>query len=196
MRSTPRQDVDTPAQRLAEQVARVAVAALAISLAAIVISGVPLVWRYVPAVVDTTWDRRVHRLSASTALWAALVWGLASAARSVARRRNGRQRRDVAAASMTVLGVILVVLASVTGYLLPWDQLALWAVTVGSDIRGIDDAAFSDGVRFVLIGGTEISPGAYRIWTIVHTVLVPLAIAATFALRWRLRSRGASGDVS
>ena len=36
-----------------------------------------------------------------------------------------------------VVGVILLVLTlllSFTGYLLPWDQLAIWAITVGSNM--------------------------------------------------------------
>ena len=38
-----------------------------------------------------------------------------------------------------VIGVILLTLTlllSFTGYLLPWDQLALWAVTVGTNMMG------------------------------------------------------------
>ena len=38
-----------------------------------------------------------------------------------------------------VIGVMLLVLTlllSFTGYLLPWDQLSMWAVTVGSNMAG------------------------------------------------------------
>ena len=50
-----------------------------------------------------------------------------------------------------VIGVILLTLTlllSFTGYLLPWDQLALWAVTVGTNMMGYTPV-FGDQVRFV-----------------------------------------------
>ena len=57
-----------------------------------------------------------------------------------------------------VIGVILLTLTlllSFTGYLLPWDQLSLWAVTVGTNMMGYTPV-FGDQVRFVLLGGREI----------------------------------------
>ena len=56
-------------------------------------------------------------------------------------------RRDAADSSRLLL--------SFTGYLLPWDQLALWAVTVGTNMMGYTPV-FGDQVRFVLLGGVEI----------------------------------------
>ena len=53
-----------------------------------------------------------------------------------------------------VIGVILLTLTlllSFTGYLLPWDQLALWAVTVGTNMMGYTPV-FGDQVKFVLAG--------------------------------------------
>ena len=43
-------------------------------------------------------------------------------------------------------------LLSFTGYLLPWDQLALWAVTVGTNMMWYTPV-FGEQVRFVLLGG-------------------------------------------
>ena len=57
-----------------------------------------------------------------------------------------------------VIGVILLTLTlllSFTGYLLPWDQLALWAVTVGTNMMGYTPV-FGTQVRFVLLGGSVI----------------------------------------
>ena len=57
-----------------------------------------------------------------------------------------------------MIGVILLTLTlllSFTGYLLPWDQLALWAVTVGTNMMGYTPV-FGTEVRFVLLGGVEI----------------------------------------
>ena len=57
-----------------------------------------------------------------------------------------------------VIGVILLTLTlllSFTGYLLPWDQLSLWAVTVGTNMIGYTPV-FGNQVKFVLLGGNEI----------------------------------------
>ena len=53
-----------------------------------------------------------------------------------------------------VIGVILLTLTlllSFTGYLLPWDQLALWAVTVGTNMMGYTPV-FGSSVKYVLLG--------------------------------------------
>ncbi len=81
-----------------------------------------------------------------------------------------------------------------TGFLLPWDQLALWAVTVGTDYQGMIAAAFNDDVRFVLIGGVEISQATLRLWFLVHTVALTVAFAGLLALAARsVRSRPPTG---
>ena len=52
-----------------------------------------------------------------------------------------------------IIGVMLLqltLLLSFTGYLLPWDQLALWAVTVGTNMMGYTPV-FGDQVRFLLL---------------------------------------------
>jgi len=62
-----------------------------------------------------------------------------------------------------VIGVILLTLTlllSFTGYLLPWDQLALWAVTVGTNMIGYTPV-FGSQVRFVLLGGAEIGTNTF-----------------------------------
>ena len=58
-----------------------------------------------------------------------------------------------------VIGVILLVLTlmlSFTGYLLPWDQLVLWAVTVGTNMMGYTPV-FGGQIRYALLGSKEIS---------------------------------------
>src|SRR5215475_993921 len=58
-----------------------------------------------------------------------------------------------------VIGVVLLTLTlllSFTGYLLPWDQLSLWAVTVGTNMMGYTPV-FGDQVRYALLGSKEIS---------------------------------------
>jgi len=57
-----------------------------------------------------------------------------------------------------VVGVILLLLTlllSFTGYLLPWDQLALWAITVGTNMVG-SAPVLGDSVVFVMRGGFDV----------------------------------------
>ena len=71
-----------------------------------------------------------------------------------------------------VIGVILLqltLLLSFTGYLLPWDQLALWAVTVGTNMMGYTPV-FGDQVRFVLLGGVEIGTDTLLRWYVLARV--------------------------
>ncbi len=104
----------------------------------------------------------------------------------------GRRVRSGVRGIVAATGVLVTALAAaITGYLLPWDQLALWAVTVGSDIRGVQ-APFRAEVKYILIGSHEVSPGTYRFWAVAHVVLGVL-VAATLVLLW-MRSR--ARDVS
>ena len=57
-----------------------------------------------------------------------------------------------------VVGVgllVLTLLMSFTGYLLPWDQLSYWAITVGTNIAGYVPI-FGNTARNVLLGGPEV----------------------------------------
>ena len=75
-----------------------------------------------------------------------------------------------------VIGVILLTLTlllSFTGYLLPWDQLALWAVTVGTNMMGYTPV-FGQDVRFVLLGGREI--GAETLLAVVRAARIDVAV--------------------
>ena len=67
---------------------------------------------------------------------------------------------------------MLTLLLSFTGYLLPWDQLALWAVTVGTNMMGYTPV-FGTQVRFVLLGGVEIGSDTLLRWYTLHVLFVP-----------------------
>lgn len=83
--------------------------------------------------------------------------------------------------------------AQFTGHLLPWDQLALWAVTAGGGMNGYRPM-FDDRVRFVLMGGTEVGTDTVVRWLGIHTlVLSPLAALLVVAL-WRRRSQALSRE--
>ncbi len=97
---------------------------------------------------------------------------------------------------MTTLGL------SFTGYLLPWDQLAYWAITIGANIaqspREITDALgltdyFDPGglQKLLLLGSDNVGAEALIRFYLLHVMLLPLAIAALMAVHfWRIRKDG------
>ena len=94
-----------------------------------------------------------------------------------------------------VIGVILLFLTfflSYTGYLLPWDQLALWAVTVGVNMVG-STPFLGDFVKFLLIGDFVVGQNALIRFYTLHVVGVPLITALFLAVHfWRIRKDGFS----
>jgi quinol-cytochrome oxidoreductase complex cytochrome b subunit len=117
------------------------------------------------------------------------------------------------------VGVILLVLTlllSFTGYLLPWDQLAIWAITVGSNMARATPLLGHEGpgasflqlggtqlvhvgsdARFGLIAGRTIGGGTLIRFYVLHCVAIPLAAAFLIAVHfWRVRRDGGiSGPV-
>jgi menaquinol-cytochrome c reductase cytochrome b subunit len=92
-----------------------------------------------------------------------------------------------------VIGVVLLFLTfllSFTGYLLPWDQLAFWAITVGTQL-GYYAPVIGPQIRFLLIGGYEVGQnGLLRFYTL-HVIFLPLAAAFFMAAHfWRIRKDG------
>ena len=92
-----------------------------------------------------------------------------------------------------VVGVILLTLTlllSFTGYLLPWDQLALWAVTVGTNMMGYTPV-FGSSVKYVLLGSQEISADTLLRWYVLHVLLLPFVTVIFLAVHfWRVRKDG------
>jgi len=92
-----------------------------------------------------------------------------------------------------IVGVILLVLtlgASFTGYLLPWDQLAYWAITVGTNIAGYAPVA-GPAMRELLLGGTEVGQDALIRFYTLHVALLPVLITLLISLHlWRVRKDG------
>ncbi len=92
-----------------------------------------------------------------------------------------------------VIGVNLLqftLLLSFTGYLLPWDQLALWAVTVGTNMMGFTPV-FGSQVKFVLLGGQVIGTDTLLRWYVLHVLLLPFVTVIFMAIHfWRVRKDG------
>jgi quinol---cytochrome c reductase cytochrome b subunit, bacillus type len=92
-----------------------------------------------------------------------------------------------------VVGVILLlttVLLAFTGYLLPWDQLAIWAVTVGTSLAGYTPLVASE-VQFILLGGIEVGPDTLLRWYVLHVLALPFVLVIFLAVHfWRIRKDG------
>ncbi|MCB9436527.1 MAG: cytochrome b N-terminal domain-containing protein [Anaerolineales bacterium] len=77
-----------------------------------------------------------------------------------------------------VIGVgllLLVVMANFTGYLLPWDQLAYWAVTVGTSLLDYVPVV-GEQISLLILGGPEVSGATLRNFYGLHLAIVPMMI--------------------
>jgi quinol-cytochrome oxidoreductase complex cytochrome b subunit len=92
-----------------------------------------------------------------------------------------------------IIGVVLLLLTlllAFTGYLLPWDQLAIWAVTVGTQM-GYESPLVGKEVSFILLGGVQIGAGTLIRWYTLHVLALPFVITLLMAVHfWRVRKDG------
>jgi quinol-cytochrome oxidoreductase complex cytochrome b subunit len=101
-----------------------------------------------------------------------------------------------------LVGILLfcaTVLFSFSGYLLPWDQLAFWAVTIASNIvastREVTDlvgvtTGFDPGgfVRRLLLGGDSVGQDALTRFYLLHVVILPITTIVLIGVHfWRIR---------
>ena len=107
------------------------------------------------------------------------------------------------------IGVVLLTMTlmlSFTGYLLPWDQLALWAVTVGTNMGAATPLLGAEGpfsilgrandVRFVLLGGSAVGANTLIRFYVLHCVALPLVAGALMIVHfWRIRKDTFSGPI-
>ncbi len=92
---------------------------------------------------------------------------------------------------MIGIGLLLMTLGlSFTGYLLPWDQLALWAVTVGTNIAG-SAPLIGEGFRQTLLGGADVAGPALLRFYVLHIYVLPLLAGGLLGVHlWRVRKDG------
>jgi cytochrome b6 len=111
------------------------------------------------------------------------------------------------------IGVVLLVLTlllSFTGYLLPWDQLSMWAVTVGSNMAGaaplvghegpghqaltaggVDMITSGSDTRYAMLGARSVGEEALNRFYVLHCVALPLLAGLLIAIHfWRIRKDG------
>lgn len=92
-----------------------------------------------------------------------------------------------------VLGVILFVLTillSYTGYLLPWDQLAFWGVTVGTNMADAMPVVGED-ISFLLLGSNQVDANTLVRFYVLHCTVLPAVMLMIIAVHvWRVRKDG------
>ncbi len=89
-----------------------------------------------------------------------------------------------------VMGVgmlLIVIAANFTGYLLPWDQLAYWAVTVGISLLDYVPL-IGEPITRLLLGGSEVGAATLTNFYALHIAVIPLTLfgIASFHI-WRVR---------
>ncbi|HEX4954701.1 MAG TPA: cytochrome b N-terminal domain-containing protein [Thermoanaerobaculia bacterium] len=170
----------------------------------LVLSGMPLLFLYVPSVERAyasvkdieyvvafgSWIRSVHRLSAHLMVVAVVLHlgrvFLTGAYKNGIGRGQRRQWNWVFGVAMLLLTLFL----SFTGYLLPWDQLAYWAVTVGTNIASSIPWVGSD-IRELLLGGRTIEQPTLIRFYVLHCIALPGLLGVLFLYHmWRVRKDG------
>jgi len=89
------------------------------------------------------------------------------------------------------LGLLfLVVFLNFTGYLLPWDQLAYWAITVSTNIISYLPL-IGDSLRTMIVGGKELNAGTLQTFYTFHTAVLPFLLLILVLYHfWRVRKAG------
>jgi len=170
----------------------------------LVLSGLPLLFLYIPSVERAyasvkdieyvitfgSWIRAVHRISAHLMVAAVFLHlvrvFLTGAYKNGIGQGQKREWNWVIGVGMFLLTLFL----SFTGYLLPWDQLAYWAVTVGTNIAS-SVPYVGPAARELLIGGRTIEQATLIRFYVLHVLMLPMGLGALFAYHmWRVRKDG------
>ncbi len=89
-----------------------------------------------------------------------------------------------------IVAGLLTLAESYTGYLLPWDQLAYWAITVGSEIAGYTPLLGSQ-LRTILLGAPAVGQPALIRFYNLHVFVLPFVTVVVLGIHfWRIRKDG------
>jgi quinol-cytochrome oxidoreductase complex cytochrome b subunit len=168
------------------------------------VSGLPLLFLYVPSVERAyasikdiefvvtfgAWIRSVHRFAAHLMVVAVFLHLVRVFLTGAYKNGIGQgQRREW----NWIIGVVMLLLTlflSFTGYLLPWDQLAYWAVTVGTNIAS-SIPLVGEPIRELMLGGRTIDQPTLIRFYVLHVLLLPGALGVLFVYHmWRVRKDG------
>jgi quinol-cytochrome oxidoreductase complex cytochrome b subunit len=136
------------------------------------------------SLVFGTMLRNIHHWSAIALVWIAFLHML----RVIF---TGAYRKPRHASWLFGLALlILVVLSNFTGYLLPWDQLSYWAVTVSTSLLSYVPLA-GEFLREALLGGKEVGQPTLTNFFNLHTGVIPLLMIVLMGYHfWRIRKAG------
>jgi quinol-cytochrome oxidoreductase complex cytochrome b subunit len=89
------------------------------------------------------------------------------------------------------IALLLIVLAfNFTGYLLPWDQLAYWASTVGTSLLGYIPLIGRELSKFIM-GGSVLGQGTLRNFYAIHVAALPILMVTAVSYHfWKIRKHG------
>ena len=86
--------------------------------------------------------------------------------------------------------MVLILVSGFTGYLLPWDQVSYWAITVCTEMLGYVPGV-GQALQRLVVGGTEIGAATILNFYALHTVVVPLVLIVLMTWHfWRVRLAG------
>jgi quinol-cytochrome oxidoreductase complex cytochrome b subunit len=86
--------------------------------------------------------------------------------------------------------LILIIFSNFTGYLLPWDQLAFWAVTVGTSLLDYFPL-IGISIREFVLAGDEVNANTLLIFYTFHTAVLPILLLLLMVYHfWRVRKSG------
>jgi quinol-cytochrome oxidoreductase complex cytochrome b subunit len=89
-----------------------------------------------------------------------------------------------------IILLLMVVAFNFTGYLLPWDQLAFWAITVGTSLLSYIPAV-GDSISNLLLAGPEVGQGALRNFYAIHVAVLPALLVVLMSYHfWKVRKDG------
>lgn len=161
-------------------------------------------------VVFGSWLRGTHRAAAHLMV-VAVVLHLVRVFLTGAYKKEGAPGAFRPLNWLVGIGLLVVTLGlSFTGYLLPWDQLAIWAVTVGTNMArahpvighegpaanllvkdGVALVHSGDDIRYALLGGRFVGEQTLLRFYVLHCIAVPVMAMVLMAVHfWRVRKDG------
>ncbi len=170
----------------------------------LVLTGVPLMFLYVPSieraypsvkdiefVVSFGWFiRGLHRVAAHLMVAAVFLHMIRIFLTGSYRNTTAIQQNRPLNWIVGVALLLATLLLSFTGYLLPWDQLAFWAITVGTNIASAAPIV-GEPIRFMLLGGTTIGQSTLLRFYVLHCFSLPMLVLILISYHmWRIRKDG------
>jgi quinol-cytochrome oxidoreductase complex cytochrome b subunit len=83
-----------------------------------------------------------------------------------------------------------VLISNITGYLLPWDQLSFWAITICTGM--LEYIPFIGyWLQDIIRGGSDIGPATLSVFFAIHTAVIPVCLLILMPFHfWRVRKAG------